>query len=126
MATISDMEPQSWETIAKAYREQITAKIPSSWLLLSSIASTISETSIQNVLAIPRTCGVLNDKEIEITENYDSVTLASMLREGKVKSVDVVTAFSKRAAVAQQLVTHHGSLALNIDQKLIQRNRHIA
>lgn len=103
MATTT--ETQSWESIAKAYREQTAAKIPTSWLLPPSITSTISETSVHNVLAIPRTCGVLSKKELEITENYDAVTLASMLREGKVKSVDVVTAFSKRAAVAQQLAS---------------------
>lgn len=104
MAATVDMEPQSWETIGKEYREQIMAKIPSSWLLPPSITSTISETSAQNVLAIPTTCGVLNEQEIDITEYYDSVTLAEMLKQGKVKSVDVVTAFSKRAAIAQQLV----------------------
>jgi amidase len=105
MATTAEIQLQSWKVVAKAYREQTTAKIPASWLLPSSLTSTISETSVQNVLAIPRTCGILNEREIELTESYDAFTLAGMLREGEVKSVDVVTAFSKRAAVAQQLVS---------------------
>ncbi|KAF8864358.1 amidase [Acephala macrosclerotiorum] len=96
-------ETQTWQTIASAYRLQTTAKIPSSWLLPSSITSKISETSSQNVLDIPRTCGILSEKEIEITEKYDAVTLTGLLAKGSLSSVEVTTAFSKRAAVAQQL-----------------------
>lgn len=97
---------ETWETIASNYRSQTTAKIPIEWLLPSSITSSISETSFQNVLDIPRTCGILSQEEIEITEMYDAVTLSGLLGEGKVKSVDVTRAFCKRAAVAQQLVSY--------------------
>ncbi|KUJ08532.1 amidase [Mollisia scopiformis] len=103
MSAVAEIVNQTWETIANKYREQTSAKIPSEWLLPSSITSTVSETSVQNVLSIPRTCGILSEQEIEITEKYDAVTLAEMLKEGKVKSVDVTRAFCKRAAVAQQL-----------------------
>lgn len=105
MSTITQTEIPSWETIAAQYRAQITSRIPSSWLLPVSITSTISETSVQNVLDVPRTCGILTKEEIEITEDYDAVTLVGLLKHGKVKSEVVTRAFCKRAAVAQQLVS---------------------
>lgn len=96
---------ETWETVASTYRSETTAKIPKDWLLPSSVTSSFSETSVQNVLDIPRTCGILTEEEIEITEKYDAITLARLLGEGIVKSVDVTRAFCKRAAIAQQLVS---------------------
>ena len=98
-------ETQTWQLIASTYRNQTTAKLPSAWLVPTSITSTISETSSQNVLEIPRTCGILTEKELEITEKYDAVTLAGLLARGGLSSVEVTEAFCKRAAVAQQLVS---------------------
>ncbi len=98
---------ESWEVIAAQHRSQAAAKIPPEWILSPKITSSVSETSTQNVLCIPATCGILTKEEIEITEKYDAVTLSALLREGKMKSVDVTMAFCKRAAIAQQLVSNH-------------------
>ena len=58
-----------------------------------------------SVLDVPRTCGILTEKELDITENYDATALVEKMAKGEFKSVEVVTAFCKRAAVAQQCVS---------------------
>jgi hypothetical protein len=98
----------TWETITAEYRTQAASKIPAAWLLSPSTTSSLSETSTANVLDVPRTCGILSASEIEITENYDAVTLLGLLAEGKRSSVDITKAFCKRAAIAGQLVSFLG------------------
>ncbi|KAH8716848.1 amidase signature domain-containing protein [Phaeosphaeriaceae sp. PMI808] len=94
----------SWQDLAKAKRESVAAKIPQDWLLPTSLSSKYTETSTLNVLDVPRTCGLLTEKELDITENYDATALVQLMAAGKLKSIDVVTAFCKRAAIAQQCV----------------------
>lgn len=56
-----------------------------------------------DVSSIPRTCGILSPKDLEITENYDAVGLAEAIAACKYTAVEVATAFSKRAIIAHQL-----------------------
>lgn len=56
-----------------------------------------------NVLGIPGRCGILNKQELNITENCDATALLENLASGQFTAVEVTTAFSKRAAIAQQL-----------------------
>lgn len=56
-----------------------------------------------NVTQVPRECGLLTKKELEITENYDATALADAISEGKLTAVAVATAFGKRAIIAHQL-----------------------
>jgi Asp-tRNA(Asn)/Glu-tRNA(Gln) amidotransferase A subunit family amidase len=56
-----------------------------------------------DVRSIPRTCGILNSKELEITEKYDATSLAQAIRSKSLTAEDVTTAFCKRAAIAQQV-----------------------
>lgn len=93
-----------WQELARSKRESVAAKIPQNWLLPSSLTSQFTETSTLSVIDVPQTCGLLTDKELDITENYDATELVKMMTEGSLKSVDVVTAFCKRAAIAQQCV----------------------
>ena len=53
----------------------------------------------------PRICGLLTEHELDITENYDAVTLLEKIAAKELTSHLVTTAFCKRAAVAQQLVS---------------------
>jgi Asp-tRNA(Asn)/Glu-tRNA(Gln) amidotransferase A subunit family amidase len=57
----------------------------------------------QNVLHIPRECGILSSDEIILTETYSVKTLLSALASRKLSALDVTTAFCKRTAIAQQL-----------------------
>lgn len=93
-------EEAVWQSIARRKREEQASKIPKEWLLKSRPAAHQT-----NVLNVPCHCGILTDREVQITEEHDATDLVQGLRSGKLKSVDVVTAFCKRAAIAQQLVS---------------------
>lgn len=56
-----------------------------------------------DVTNVPRTCGIMSEDEIDITENYDATSLAQAIASKKLTAISVVTAFAKRAAIAQQL-----------------------
>jgi amidase len=103
------MEPvlpiADWQELAKSKKESVAAKIPKDWLLPSTLTSQYNETSTLNVLDVPRTCGLLTEQELAITEDHDATALVQLMSKGELKSVDVVTAFCKRAAIAQQCVS---------------------
>ncbi|OBZ78579.1 Acetamidase [Grifola frondosa] len=52
---------------------------------------------------VPITCGLLTTRELEITDTIDVEILLHKLRTAEWSSVDVTTAFYKRAIIAQQL-----------------------
>lgn len=93
------MTTDIWKSIATRKQKERASRIPEQWLL----DPTHIDHKRLNVLTVPRQCGILTDKEVEITETYDATGLLADLIAGKLKSVDVVTAFCKRAAIAQQL-----------------------
>jgi amidase len=102
------MEPTSpiadWEGLARSKKESVAAKIPRGWLLPTSLTEQYTETSTLSVLDVPQTCGLLSEKELAITQDYDATDLVGLMTKGELKSIDVVTAFCKRAAIAQQCV----------------------
>ncbi|KAF9879666.1 hypothetical protein CkaCkLH20_02477 [Colletotrichum karsti] len=55
-----------------------------------------------NVISIPRACGLLSKLELDLTESYDATALLQKLALGEVSSVTLLTAFRKRATIAQQ------------------------
>ncbi|KAF1961122.1 amidase [Byssothecium circinans] len=93
-----------WRPLAASKRASTLSKIPKEWRLPASLTTPLTETSSTNVLSIPRTCGLLSPRELELTENYDATALVDLMRSRQATSVEVVTAFCKRAAVAQQCV----------------------
>ena len=95
---------QSWQDVGNKYRAAITAKIPESLHLHPSIVHSISSSS-QSVLEVPRRCGLLTEEEIDITENYDAVSLLENIALRRLSAFVVTTAFCKRAAIAHQLVS---------------------
>ncbi|KAK0943873.1 hypothetical protein LTR29_004638 [Friedmanniomyces endolithicus] len=94
--------PDTWQDIAARKQRQRTDRIPKAWLVPTSYLPRTN--SSDNVLDVPRRCGILTSQEIHITETLDATALVAGLATGKLRSVDVVTAFCKRAAIAQQLV----------------------
>lgn len=88
-----------WQTIARQKQTQRAASIPPEWRLASPPSQ-----DQRNVLDIPRTCNILSDEELKITETYDATDLVGMLRTGGLKSQVVTIAFCKRAAIAHQVV----------------------
>lgn len=96
---------EDWAALISVKRAANADKIPKEWTLPEDVLSKISQNATFGVLDVPRTCGILSSEELKLTENYDATELTSLLREGKVKSRDVVQAFCKRAAIAHQIVS---------------------
>ncbi|KAH8102635.1 general amidase [Cristinia sonorae] len=93
----SDSTPQvSWEDKVKAKRHEQQQFVPSEWMI-----SPIGD-NITNVLDIPNNLGLLSPNELQITAS-DVSTLLRNLSTSVWSSVEVTTAFAKRAIIAHQL-----------------------
>ena len=92
--------PDTWQEIASRKQQERAGRIPKEWLLPFSYSTSISR---DNVLSVPRECGILGREELHITEDFDATGLLSELANGRLKCADVTRAFCKRAAIAQQL-----------------------
>ncbi|KAJ4328771.1 hypothetical protein N0V84_000776 [Fusarium piperis] len=102
------LPPAPWEARVAEKRARCAEAIPNSWRLPSHVLDTLKtplETSKNNLISlnIPRRSGILTDLELDITESYDTRSLLAKLADGSFTATQVVTAFSKRAAIAQQL-----------------------
>lgn len=99
----------AWEARAAEKRSRTAAAIPEEWKLSNKVLALLStplEKSRNNLfeLDIIHASGILTSKEVEITEKYTVAQLLDALAKGTLSAVEVTTAFSKRAAIAQQLV----------------------
>ncbi|KAF2857881.1 amidase [Piedraia hortae CBS 480.64] len=90
--------PEMWKEIAAQKQKQRDERIPKEWKL-----SSLPPQEKTNVLDIPHRSGILTSEELRITESYDASDLVTQLASGRLKSVEVTTAFCKRAAIAQQV-----------------------
>lgn len=97
------MTDAPWQEKAALKAAQAAQKIPKQWRLSPDLLS--SSKNASSVLDIPAKCGILTEKEIDITENYDATALLDKLACREFSSVEVTMAFSKRAAIAQQLTS---------------------
>ncbi|KAL9091934.1 MAG: hypothetical protein Q9165_004686 [Trypethelium subeluteriae] len=85
------------KALAQRKRAQQASRIPSEWRLTSTPSFTNSNDVIH-------TCGILSPQEISITSIKDARMLRDKMISKELSSLDVTTAFCKRAAVAQQLI----------------------
>jgi amidase len=90
--------PAPWKAIAQRKQAEREARIPKEWRLHPRFLHIDG-----SKLDVPRTCGILNPREITITESYDAVALAAAISNRTYNSEEVAIAFCKRAAIAQQL-----------------------
>lgn len=93
-----------WRTLVARKRKQLDAQIPSEWRLTDTFLATIPANGRLIEADVIRGSGILSERELSITENYSATELLDELSKGKINSVEVTTAFCKRAAIAQQLV----------------------
>lgn len=91
--------PDTWKAIAARKLEEREAKIPREWRL----SPTAMAAKGDSVLHVPRSCGLLTDDELKITEHHDATSLVALLATGSLSSAAVTAAFCKRAAVAHQV-----------------------
>jgi amidase len=90
------MSPSVQDIAAKA-QQRVLDSIPAKWKL-SSEAQIPS-----NVMGVPKTCGLLTPRQINITEQT-ATELLDKMANGSLSSVEVTEAFLTRAAIAHQLV----------------------
>ncbi|KAE8409415.1 amidase signature domain-containing protein [Aspergillus pseudonomiae] len=79
------------------------SQIPSGMLSLEDSITNAKQYQRVNVMNVPRTCGLLTGKELEITENWDIRGLLRVIAEKRYTTEDVVRAFCKRAAISHQV-----------------------
>ncbi|KAK4506860.1 hypothetical protein PRZ48_000593 [Zasmidium cellare] len=79
--------------------QSVLDKIPKDLVLPDSLI----DNPPLDVTTIPQSCGLLTQEELDITENYDLVALSEAIASRKFTSVQVTSAFCRRAAIAHQL-----------------------
>jgi amidase len=91
----------AYEETGRQKRALQAAWIPPEWRL----KEIPPVTDVIDALDFIRKSDLLSPKELEITETTDANVLLESIASRKLSSVEVVTAFSKRAALAHQLTT---------------------
>ena len=97
----------NWKTIAALHREKQLEAIPSEWLVPEKQLQALRDAAGGKLVeskAVHRS-GLLSEKELDITERYTASELLDRLHRQDLTSEEVVVAFSKRASLAQQLVS---------------------
>ena len=102
---------QDWKAKGQAKLASTTAKIPSAWKLSDDILKDGGLTSPRSVLNVPRESGILTERELKLTEEYDATDLVKKLASGEIGAEELTVALCKRAAIAQQLVCSPLSLS---------------
>lgn len=91
-----------WKDIARRKRAQRAAAIPRQWKL-RNLPKEGAQYGSQPVLHVPLDGRIMSPAELAIIELYTARTLVEALSAGKITSVAAITAFCKRAAIAQQV-----------------------
>ncbi|KAJ8519145.1 hypothetical protein ONZ45_g3862 [Pleurotus djamor] len=91
------MDQTNWKEKCADRKQKQQNCIPAEWRIDTG------DTSVQNVMDVPTTCGLLSSREINITDTVDVSLILDRLRKGEWSSVETTTAFYKRAIVAHQL-----------------------
>lgn len=112
----------SWQERAANKRRDCANKIPEEWKISAQLLAELEAPVLdkKNDLIRGQTIrksGILTDRELSITEDYQVVDLISALADGSLTATEVTLAYSKRAALAQQLVCR--ALELNLTHTLL-------
>lgn len=101
----SKAPPSNWQDLVAAKHHECEQEIPRDWLLSSDQLALANENPRLLDADIPRHSGLLSEVELDLTENYTANQLLVKLASGQVSSLAVTTAFCKRAAIAQHVVS---------------------
>lgn len=88
----------TWQELAAEKKARQTASIPKEWLIVPP------SDDVSDVTDIPAKCGLLSAGDLEITEVSSVEVLLDKIATGEWSSVEVCTAFCKRAVIAHQVV----------------------
>jgi amidase len=99
----SDSISPSWQDLVAQKQRESKQKIPREWVLSGDLLTDLPQRLLE--YDVPRRSGLLSETELDLTENYTASQLLVSLASGRVSALDVATAFCKRAAIAQQVVS---------------------
>ncbi len=88
----------NWKALVSDKRKRQLDAIPKEWKIRLPLEDRL------DVRDVPKESGLLTSKELQITELDDVETLLRNLAAGNWSSVEVTTAYYKRAIIAHQLV----------------------
>ena len=91
-----------WQDLVAQKRRECQEKIPTEWTLSTDLLVVPPRLLEYD---FPHRSGLLSEIELELTENFSATQLLAKLASGQVSSLAVTTAFCKRAAIAQQVVS---------------------
>jgi amidase len=114
------MVTQEWQALIDEKRVQREGSIPPKWKVPKRVADKVSPTTSVSAFELLEETDILSKEEREITELHDATSLLRLLAARKVSSLAVTTAFCKRAAIAQQLVSDPYLIPSNINERSLQ------
>ncbi|RDW59861.1 fatty-acid amide hydrolase [Coleophoma cylindrospora] len=94
------MAIQAWQEDIKECQSIQENSVNKEWLLP---ADKVPSAEQLNVIDVPKTCGLLTAKELEITET-SAGDMVKKMAAGEWTATEVVTSFLKRATIGQQLL----------------------
>ncbi|KAL3424077.1 fatty-acid amide hydrolase (amidase) [Phlyctema vagabunda] len=94
------MTSKTWQEISAAKKAEQLERIPKEWILAPDKLPAQGTIDLRPVAS---SSGILSERELKITEEYDATALVQEIAVGTYTAVEVVTAYCKRAAVGQQL-----------------------
>ncbi|KAG0646116.1 amidase [Hyphodiscus hymeniophilus] len=89
------MDPLTWAAVAGRRQDEINNAIPEPYRLTTTLLEAC------NLIKLPETCGILEERELKIT-SHTATELLKLLHNETYTAVEVTKAFCKRAAVAHQ------------------------
>ncbi|KAH7133814.1 amidase signature domain-containing protein [Dactylonectria macrodidyma] len=98
------MPGTDWQALIHEKRALRDSQIPTEWRLDDGITSQARRDNPISGFDLLDQTNLLTKREREITDKYDATALLGQLASGVVSSLEVTTAFCKRAAIAQQLI----------------------
>ncbi|KAJ0415432.1 fatty-acid amide hydrolase [Aspergillus carlsbadensis] len=103
--TRKPLQDSDWRVLVSKKRAQLDAQVPANWRLSETFLASIPPSGRLIEDDVVRRSGILTDGELDITENHSAKDLLSKLACGELSSLEVTTAFCKRAAIANQLTS---------------------
>jgi hypothetical protein len=105
---VFDGKAATWKDAVALKQAQLSAAFPKEWQLPASVlrSTDLSLTSTTDLTKtnIVQKCNIMTDRELAITEDYNARQLLTNMASCEMTALEVTVAFSKRAAIAQQLV----------------------
>jgi amidase len=102
-----------WQDLLADKKQRQLDAIPNDWIITPPSDDTL------DVTGVPAACGLLNKKELDITEIIDVEVLLQKLASGELSSVEVTRAYYKRAVIAQQVVRPYLTSNLGLIQSTL-------